>query len=527
MTAGDPTVWDTLREGVMYHAPVYVVVIPLLAGALAAASPSGRVGWGLAAFGAGASFLLAVLTLLLVITDGTISYALGGWEPPLGIEYRVDALNAPILVLISGVAALVMIYAPRTLDEAIQPSQQALVYCAFMIALAGLLGVAITGDAFNVFVFLEISSLATYILVAMGCQRDRRALKAAYDYLILGTIGATFFVIGVGFLYAVTGTLNIVDMADKLGGLADNRAAQTGFAFIIIGLGLKIALFPLHTWLPNAYAFAPSFFTVFVAATATKAAFIVFVRMLFGLFGVDDPMLGMLLLYLIAPLAIIGMLVCSAQACFQGDARRILAFSSVAQVGYMLLGAATGTAMGLAAGLLHLINHALMKGALFMALGIVLARAGAVRVDDFAGLGRTMPFTMAAFVLAGLSLIGVPPTAGFVSKWYLLQATLDAGWWWAAAAIAFASLLALIYVGRIIEAAYMRPPPMQDGKPPARVATPLSLLAPLWILALANLYFGLDARLTTSVSCAAAGQVYGVFETPGPDPCAMVWGASR
>ncbi|MCG8440577.1 MAG: monovalent cation/H+ antiporter subunit D family protein, partial [Caulobacterales bacterium] len=369
-------------------------------------------------------------------------------------------------------------------------------------------------DAFNLFVFLEISSLSTYVLVAMGGHLDRRALTAAYNYLVLGTIGATFFVIGVGFLYMATGTLNMMDMAERLRPLSDTSVARAGFAFIVIGLGLKAAMFPLHSWLPNAYAFSPSFVTAFLASTATKVAFYALVRFLYTVFGPAFTFQGSTLVWLLGPLAVLGMLAASFQAVFQNDARRLLALSSVAQVGYMLLGLSLGTAAGLAAGLLHLFNHAVMKGTLFMALGAMGARMGVVRVRELAGMGRVMPFTTAAFAVGGLTLIGVPLTAGFVSKWYLLSAALERGWWWAAVAIAFSSILAFIYVGRMLEAAYMRSPPERAGAPAPRARAPMSMLVPMWILAVACIWFGVDASFPTDIACRAAASVL-----PGEEVC--------
>ena len=156
-----------------------------------------------------------------------------------------------------------------------------------MLCFTGLLGMVATGDAFNVFVFLEISSLSTYVLVAQGASKDRRALTAAYDYLIMGTIGATFFVIGLGMLYMATGTLNMADLADRISDQGANRTVRSGFAFIIVGMGLKVAMFPLHLWLPKAYTFAPSAVTVFLSATATKAALYVLMRFVFSVYHPD------------------------------------------------------------------------------------------------------------------------------------------------------------------------------------------------------------------------------------------------
>jgi multicomponent Na+:H+ antiporter subunit D len=492
------------------HGSVLVVAAPLIAAAVTALAPNARIAWSITFAVTVLCALLSGLLLAQAWSGGTLSYPIGGFAPPLGIEYRVDALNAAVLFLVSAMASLCALYAPASVAAEIPAPKQTLFYSAFLVCVAGLLGVAATGDAFNLFVFLEISSLSTYVLVAMGWRRDRRALTAAYNYLILGTIGATFYVIGVGFLYMATGTLNFADIAERLGPVADTSTVRAGFAFIVIGLGLKLAMFPLHVWLPNAYAFAPSFVTAFLASTATKVAFYALVRFLFSVFDPSFDFQGVSLLYLLAPLALAAMLIASVQAVFQDDVRRLFAYSSVAQVGYMLTGLAMGGALGLTAGLLHLFNHAMMKGALFMALGAVSMRLGVTRVDQLAGLGRVMPFTFAALTVAGLSLIGVPLTAGFISKWYLLKAALANGWWWAVVAIAISSVLALVYVGRVLEAAYLRPPPEHEGRALSVRPIPLAMMAALWTLVIANVWFGVDAGFTSQAACRAANAVLAV-----------------
>ncbi len=488
------------------HAVLLIPVIPLLAAAVAAFGLGGRAAWALALGATAASFAASLLVVDQVETYGVVSYALGGWAPPLGIEYRADALNAPILLLISAIGVAAAAFAPATVAREVAAERRGLFFAAFLVCFAGLLGVVVTGDAFNLFVFLEISSLSTYVLVAMGARQDRRALTAAYNYLVLGTIGATFFVIGVGFLYIATGTLNLADMARLLPPLTDTTTVRAGYAFIFIGLGLKAAMFPLHTWLPNAYAFAPSFITVFLAATATKAAIYALIRFLFTVFDSRYAFEEVTLAWLLAPLAAAGMILASLQACVQTDAKRILAYSSVAQVGYMLLGVATATTAGVAAGLLHLFNHALMKGALFMALGAVALRLNARTVSDLAGLGRRMPVTFAALTIGGLSLMGVPLTAGFISKLYLFAAVIDRGWWWAVAVIAVSSVLAFFYVGRILEAAYLRAP-SAAAEAAGAARTPVTLLIPLLVLAGANIWFGVDAGWLESLARGAAEAV--------------------
>jgi multicomponent Na+:H+ antiporter subunit D len=332
-------------------------------------------------------------------------------------------------------------------------------------------------------------------LISTG--RDRRALNAAFQYLIMGTIGATFILIGVGFLYMMTGTLNMQDLGARLPAVTDTRTVRAGFAFLTVGIGLKLALFPLHLWLPNAYAYAPSTVTAFLSATATKVAVYILLRFLLDVFGLGFALGEMPADVLLLVLGVAGVLSASLVAVFQEDVKRMLAYSSVAQVGYMVLGISLGSATGITAAILHLFNHALMKGALFLALGAVVYRLGGVRVQDLGGLGRYMPWTMGAFVIAGLSLIGVPPTAGFVSKWYLVLAALERGWWPVASLVLIGSGIALVYVGRVVESAYF-------GDPRADVSevreAPLSLLLPVWVLVAANLFFGLYTDLSRGLA---------------------------
>jgi multicomponent Na+:H+ antiporter subunit D len=433
------------------------------------------------------------------MTHGPISYALGGWAPPVGIEYRIDQANAFMLVLVSIMAALVTTYAPRSIADEIAPERQGWFYCMFLLCLTGLLGMAITGDAFNVFVFMEVSSLSTYVLIALG--RDRRALVAAYQYLVIGTIGATFYVIGVGLLFTMTGTLNLVDIAGRLEAVESTRPVIAALAFIGVGFGLKLALFPLHLWLPNAYAYAPSAVTAFVASTATKVAVYLLLRFFFSVFGIDIAFGVTHAAAALLVLAVLGMVVPSLVAIFQTNVKRMLAYSSVAQIGYIMLGIALVSQTGLTGGISHLFNHAIIKGTLFLAIGCMVYSTGITRIEQMAGIGRTMPLTMGAFVLAGLGLIGVPGTAGFVSKWFLIMGAVEQGLWWLAAVIVFSSLLAVIYVGRIVEIAWFREPVAAAATPRN---PPVEMLAVTWVLAVATVYFGLNTEITAGVAAEAA-----------------------
>ena len=486
----------------MEHLQVLVVVIPLLAAPLCSLLPGRRLPWLLATAVAWVVLCAAAVLALEVREAGLLTYELGGWAAPWGIEYRLDASSALVQLLIGVIAAVVLPFAGTSAALEIEPERQSGFYAAVLLLIAGLLGITATGDAFNVFVFLEISSLSSYLLIALG--RDRRALTASFRYLIMGTLGATFYLIGVGLLYAMTGTLNMADLAERLPAVADTRTVHTAVAFLVVGICLKIALFPLHLWLPNAYAYAPSAVGALIAATSTKVAVYLLIRIVYTVLGVDFAFGQLALSTVLLVLAVLGMLTASAVAVNQPDARRMLAYSSVAQVGYMVLGLSLASVTGLTASLLHLMNHALMKGALFLAMGCVAYRLGGTRVADLAGLGRAMPWTMAAFVAGGLSLIGVPLTVGFVSKWYLVLAALEQGMWLLVLAVVASSLLAVAYVWRVVEIAYFRGPAREGIR-----EAPWSLLVPTWVLVLANFWLGVDTRATVGLASQAAQALLG------------------
>ena len=486
------------------HISLLLVVVPLIAAPVVAVLPRGRLPWLVAFMVAATCAVLAGMQLWAVLYEGAISYELGGWAPPWGIEYRIDAVNAFVALIVAAIAAITLPYALLSAEREIPEDKIPLFYSALLLCLTGLLGITQTGDIFNVFVFLEISSLASYALISLG--RQRQAFTAAYQYLIMGTIGATFYLIGVGLIYSQTGSLNMQDLATILPGVLHLNTVETGFAFLMVGIALKLALFPLHLWLPNAYTYAPSVVTVFLAATATKVAVYVMLRILFTVFpqgfAVTTPADE---LFIVAGIA--GIIIASVYAIYQKNIKRLLAYSSVAQVGYMVLGIGFASATGLTAALVHLFNHALMKGALFMAVGAIVYRVGASRMEQVHGLGRAMPWTFGAIVIGGLSLIGVPGTAGFISKWYLVSAALEQQAWISVAVILSGSLLAVVYVGKLIEALYFKP--MTDTGN-AVAEAPLLLLVPTWALVFANLYFGLDTDLTVGVAEKAAAILMGM-----------------
>jgi multicomponent Na+:H+ antiporter subunit D len=488
------------------HLPALQVVVPMLAAPLVLLLKPRGLAWAGATSVALLSFCIALVMAINIAGGADFGYEMGGWEAPYGIELYVGAFGALMLLIVTGAGALAMLAARRSIDRQIEQERQPLFYAAWLLAMAGLAGIVVSADAFNIFVFMEISSLASYVLIAGG--PDRRALPAVFKYLIMGTIGATFYLIGVGLVYMMTGTLNLADMEARIGDVTDINPIRVAAGFITIGLALKAAVFPLHVWLPNAYTHAPHMVTVFLAACATKVSIYVLIRFDFFVFQhnlSDHP--GQFSVFLL-PLALLGILIASAVTMFEGHLKRLLATSSVAQIGYIILGASFLTHEGLTASGAHLFNHALAKGGLFLAVACLGCHYHDLRVAQLGGAARTMPLTAAAMVICGFSLIGVPGTAGFISKWLLISAALDSGpYGWVLVVIILASsLMALAYVWRIIETIYFKPAaviPEKAGE------APLSLLLVTLLVAAANIIYGFFPQFPLALSSAAAELLLG------------------
>ena len=486
------------------HLPALQVVVPMLVAPFVILLRPRGLAWAATTAASILAFAVAVQLVLGVLADGPASYLMGSWPAPYGIELKVDAFSALLLLTVTGASVLALAGGRESLDRQIDAGRQPYFYAAWLLALAGLSGIVVTADAFNIFVFMEISSLASYVLIAGG--PDRRALPSVFKYLIMGTIGATFYLIGVGLIYMMTGTLNLADMEIRIQDVADQRPILAAAGFITVGLALKAAIFPLHVWLPNAYTYAPHMVTAFLAACSTKVSLYVLLR--FDFFVFQENLAGHAFQFAayLMPLAILGILVGSAVAMFENNIKRLLAFSSVAQIGYMMLGASLVTVAGLTAGIVHIFNHALAKGALFLAVASFATLAAGLRLDDLRGIARRMPWTFGAFVIAGLSLIGIPGTAGFVSKWYLISAAMEFG---ASGLplvviIIVSSLMAVVYIWRIVETACFAG---ADDEPASGATVSPILVTVLWLAAAANIFFGLVPELPLTLSGDAAKEL--------------------
>jgi multicomponent Na+:H+ antiporter subunit D len=454
-----------------------------------------RAGRTVAITGCALGFALSLWGLLAVLQDGTLTHELGGWSPPLGIEYVLDPLSAFITTVVTFVALAVVVYPSDHGFFSPLRTHAPWLYSVALLLVTGILGVVISGDLFNLFVFLEIYSVSTFALVSLG---GSRAAVASFRYLILGSAGSGLYLLGVGFVYFSTGTLNMTDAARLLEGIQSEPQVLAAAVLIVAGLAVKMARFPIHVWRTVAHSYAPPAAAALLAAVQVKAAAYALFRVLLTVFGVefltDEVPIATVLTWFSAG----GILFGSVMAFRQLDIKRMLAYSTVAQLGFIGLGIGLATPLALIGALLHVLNHALMKSCLFLAAGAVLQETGLKKVTRFGGLGRQMPMTSAAFTVAALSMVGVPPMAGFFSKWYLALASIELGAWAFAVIIVVASLFSAVMFFRVLERIYLEAP-SEESVSTAK-ETQASALAPMLMLAGAVFAVGLvNAIIVTQV----------------------------
>lgn len=479
------------------QAPVLIIILPLIASiaSILICQWSGRFAYPLAVGTLVACVLLSVGIMRTVMESGPISYRLGGWAPPWGIELAIDHLNAFIAVIVSFMSLIVAVYSKRSIARELAGGKIPYFYATVLLLAAGLLGITVTGDLFNLFVFLEIASLAGYALIAVG---DDRAPVASFNYVIMGTIGASLYLLGVGYLYIATGTLNIADLSRVLPDLYHSKVVLGAFVFFMVGVAIKIALFPLHIWLPAAYTHAPSAVSALAASTMTKVGVYVLIRILYTVFQPHFSIEMIPMSAILGWTAVAAMLAGSLLALAQTDLKRMLSYILIAEVGYIVMGATVGNGTGFIGAVLHILNDSFMMVCAFLAAGAIFYRTGTRNIHDLDGLSRRMPITTAAFTAAAISMVGIPPTAGFFSKWYLLLGALQARQWIFAAALIFSSLMIAIVYFRILERVYFKEAPASARV--TREEVPLSMLVPMLVAAAGVLTLGLfSGKIIASV----------------------------
>ncbi|WP_336037145.1 monovalent cation/H+ antiporter subunit D family protein [Halobacterium yunchengense] len=426
--------------------PIFGSLVAFLVGVARSES-----GWPVAVAATLAHLAVAVTLAERAFTGGRIEYVVGGFEVPYGIELVVDGLSATMLVLIAAVSLGVLAYARRA-----GPRSNPF-YAVYLLLVTGLTGMSVTGDLFNMYVFLEITGLAAYALVASG-DRGESAV-AALKYLLVGTVGASLFLLGVGYAYIDTGTLNMGDLAAKLAANGyDATLTQAAFALVVVGLFIKVAVFPLHTWQPDAYAGAPDSVSGLISALVSTVAAYALLRVVYTVFGAGFLDANELAHGILVAGATVSIVVGSLLAVSQSRVKRMLAYSSVSQFGLVVAAIAIGNVTALTGAAVHLVGHAVMKGGLFLTAGLVATETGARSVDEFEGLVQRSPVGAGVFGVLAVAMVGVPPTVGFAGKWYVAVGAAEAGSWGLLAVIVASTLLTLAYFARLVERMFFREP---------------------------------------------------------------------
>ena len=464
--------------------PALIVIVPLLAAFIISAAGwvNKRLCFPVAVAALSVATYSSIGLLLRVLDQGVVLYKLGGWDPPWGIAYYVDHLNGLVLVVVSAVALINLIASKKSIEQEF-PEKTGPFYTLYVLMVTGLLGIVVTGDAFNLYVLLEVASLTGYGLLAMG---GGRGPLAALNYLYMGTIGACFYLLGIGYLYIVTGSLNMVDIAGILPSLYQSKAVLIAFIICMVGVWLKMAFFPLHAWLPNAYTYAPSASSSLIAPLMTKVMIYVMIRLILTVFTPQFSFTILAVNESIVWLAVIAIVMGAVLALAERNLKKMLTYIIIAEVGYMVGGAWLGNRAGMTGAILHIVNDALMTLCVFLVVGNIVYKIKGYAFDDLKGLFRKMPFTMGAFVVGALSIIGVPPTCGFFSKWYLILGGIAAGHYGFVAALLFSSLVNVVLFFRVIELGYFEPFSDHHGHnhhPEPIDEAPLSMLVPLIIVA--------------------------------------------
>lgn len=458
-----------MTDAIKTNLPVFVVIIPLfIAFLLPVLDRRLRLVEGL---------VISFLTLWLLASGYLgavifmqkglpVIYSVGGWAAPWGIELKVDSLAAFFLLAVTGISLAIALFTIGNLQEEVGAKRKIARFYVFLLLLGtAMAGMAVTNDLFNVFVLVEVATLSCCALVSS--RNKPKAAEAAFKYLILATLGSSLVLEGIGFIYMITGHLNMGFAHEALMSVwqSSPHVIWIAMCFMLVGFGVKSALFPLHIWLPDAHSTAPSSASAILSGLAVKGYIICFLKIMYNVFGpflmkqfnIDK------ILVLAGMVAIIGG---SLFALAQNELKRRLAYSTVAQIGYLFLGIGLMNTVSLKGALFYLISHGVIKSSLFLAAGAMIAATGKKNINDFAGIGRKMPITMAVFTIGSLGLIGIPLFSGFIGKWSLLLGGIEAGNILAPIVIILGSVLCAAYLLPIIRVAYFEKAPERDIKDP-------------------------------------------------------------
>lgn len=388
---------------------------------------------------------LSLLSVRLYNIYGTLTYSVGAWKPPVGIGMVLDGLTVFMLVTVNLVALCIVVYSVNYMERFTAKWK---FYTLFFLMVGGMNGVVITGDMFNLFIFLEIAAIASYALVAFGTERHE--LEAAFKYAIMSTVGSLFILLGIALLYSYTSTLNMADMANILAQKGIGNVTLMVSVLFLMGFGLKAALVPFHAWLPDAHPSAPAPISAMLSGVLIKSLGIyALCRIFYNVIGVS-PTISSILMFLGALSMVAGVLL----AIGQWDFKRLLAYHSISQVGYIVLGIGLGTPLGILGGLFHLFNHSVFKSLLFLNSGAVEYSTGTRDLQNMGGLASRMPVTGTTSLVASMSIAGIPPFNGFWSKLIIIIAVVQDGRFVYAFLAVLASILTLASFMKVMKYAF-------------------------------------------------------------------------
>ncbi|HEC77757.1 MAG TPA: NADH/ubiquinone/plastoquinone (complex I) [candidate division WOR-3 bacterium] len=426
------------------------------------------------------SFILFILALYGITVSQQVPmlvYKMGNWPPPFGIVMAFDGLSALMVLSIAVIVFAACFFSIKYMSHY---TGQWKFYTLLMLMTTGMMGIAVTGDLFNMFVFLEIAAISSYALVAFGV--DAEELEASFKYIVMGEIGGLTFLLAIALIYAKTSTLNLADISNSLQAIRGTTFFWTVLTLFLFAFSIKAALVPFHSWLPDAHPAAPAPISSLLSGIFIKVLGIyTTARIVFNVFGLtraSDPVFFNILI----ALGLLSIAFAGLTALNQRDYKRLLGFSSISQIGYIMLGFGIGNFYGIAGALFFILAHALAKGLLFLTSGAVVYSAGTRDLEKLAGLGEQMPTTAWSWRFGFLSLAGIPPLAGFFAKMFIIMGAIKAGYLWLAIVGILLSLLTLGYLLKIENFVFMKKGKNKVGKAPFSMRIAMVFLVVLILL---------------------------------------------
>ena len=489
----------------MSQIPVLILILPLLFVPIIILMRMFKVSYLIVVVSSLLNFLLITILTLNVFTNGAVFYELGGWPPPVGIRLNADMLSCLFLMLIGFMNLVCIISCKEIVEKTVSSSKVYLFYTAWLLCNTGFTGIILTDDIFNMFVFLEISSLSSYYLISQGNQK--KSTFAALQYLFIGSIGAIFVLFAIGLLYMITGTLNMQDLTKQLAVVEEKQILLFAIVFLLAGVGVKSALFPLHGWLIKTYAYSPSIVTTYFSGTSTKIGIYIFFRVFLDILNNISPLTLFSLSDILITLSSIGVVLITYYAIKQTDIKKMLAYSSVGQLSYIFIAMILYIPDGITASLVHVINHSIIKTSLFLTLTLLFITKKEVLLTDLAGLSTKQPIITSCFLIMSLALVGLPLTAGFISKWYLILSLIQSKYWMFTSIVVLTSFMTLFYVWKMIDQAYFK-----ENSNGEMFELKKHQFIPIAFLTLLIIYLGVETSLTVGVSQSIAYDIiYGVI----------------